>query len=47
MKTGVNIVCLPSSAGDPAPGSQATVVGWGETFPQELKDTRGVRKHFN
>jgi len=36
MKNEVNIVCLPAAWSDPAPGSQATVVGWGETVTQEL-----------
>ena len=36
LRTEVNVVCLPPQGSSPSVGTQATVVGWGETISQDV-----------
>ncbi|GAV06684.1 hypothetical protein RvY_16631 [Ramazzottius varieornatus] len=37
LKNEVNVICLPPAGSDPPAGTQATVVGWGDTSAQDVK----------
>ena len=43
LKNEVNVICLPAVGSDPVGGTQATVVGWGDTSaqPQDVKMISG------